>query len=187
MNNRYIVFDVETPNFANNRMSAIGISVVEKMKIVQEYCYLINPEVHFDSFNIDLTGITPEMVHDKENFSELWKIIGPVLKSGILIAHNAPFDMGVLAKCLEAYNITSETHANYACTCQIARRFFHNLPNCKLNTISNYLNIKLEHHNALSDSHACAEILIHYLKNGVNIKNHLRCYDLKNKCTIKTY
>ena len=26
---RYIVFDVETPNAANNRMSAIGLTVVE--------------------------------------------------------------------------------------------------------------------------------------------------------------
>ena len=29
MNGRYVVFDVETPNRYNNRMSAIGISVVE--------------------------------------------------------------------------------------------------------------------------------------------------------------
>lgn len=185
MNNRYIVFDTETPNYANNRMSAIGISVVENMKIIEEYCYLINPETYFDSFNVELTGITPEMVSDKESFGKLWNTIGPVLKSGILVAHNAPFDMAVLAKCIEAYNINCVPHAVYACTCQIARKFFKNLPNCKLNTISNYLNITLEHHNALSDSHACAQILIHYLKNGVNIKNFLRYYDLKNKCTLR--
>ena len=27
MNGRYIAFDVETPNYANDRMSAIGIAV----------------------------------------------------------------------------------------------------------------------------------------------------------------
>lgn len=29
MIDRYIAFDVETPNYQNNRMSAIGVSVVE--------------------------------------------------------------------------------------------------------------------------------------------------------------
>ena len=29
MSERYIAFDVETPNYANDRISAIGISVIE--------------------------------------------------------------------------------------------------------------------------------------------------------------
>lgn len=33
---RYIAFDVETPNRYNNRMSAIGISVIEEGRIVDE-------------------------------------------------------------------------------------------------------------------------------------------------------
>ena len=34
--NRFVVFDVETPNRYNNRMSAIGIDVIEDGRIVQE-------------------------------------------------------------------------------------------------------------------------------------------------------
>ncbi len=33
---RYIVFDVETPRAANDRMSAIGISVIEDGAITKE-------------------------------------------------------------------------------------------------------------------------------------------------------
>lgn len=33
----YIVFDVETPNRANDRMSAIGISAIKDNKIVANY------------------------------------------------------------------------------------------------------------------------------------------------------
>ena len=54
VNNRYIAFDVETPNSHNDRMSAIGITVVENQRIVEEYYYLVNPEVWFDPFNIRL-------------------------------------------------------------------------------------------------------------------------------------
>lgn len=35
MTDRYIAFDVETPNYANNRMSAIGITVIDNGTVVQ--------------------------------------------------------------------------------------------------------------------------------------------------------
>ena len=53
----YIVFDVETPNRANDRMSAIGITAIKDNKIVANYFSLVDPETHFDSFNTQLTGI----------------------------------------------------------------------------------------------------------------------------------
>ena len=56
---RYTVFDVETPNRANDRMSAIGIVVIEDDQIVDAFYSLVNPEVPFDDFNVALTGITP--------------------------------------------------------------------------------------------------------------------------------
>ena len=49
---RYVAFDVETPNYANDRMSAIGIVVVEDGEITDTFYSLINPECRFDSFNI---------------------------------------------------------------------------------------------------------------------------------------
>ena len=96
MQNRFIAFDVETPNNANNRMSAIGITVVEHGRIVEEFSTLVNPECHFDTFNVHLTGITPEMAADAPTFAQLWPVIGPMLDGGVLLAHRAPFDMGVL-------------------------------------------------------------------------------------------
>ena len=60
MTDRFIVFDTETPNHRNDRMSAIGITVVEHGQITEEFYSLVNPETEFDWFNIRLTGITPE-------------------------------------------------------------------------------------------------------------------------------
>ena len=54
---RFIVLDVETPNRYNNRMSAIGICVVENGRISDTFFSYVNPETHFDYFNIRLTGI----------------------------------------------------------------------------------------------------------------------------------
>ena len=68
---RYIVFDVETPNAANNRMSAIGLTVVEDGEILRELYTLVNPEASFDPFNIALTGISSASVRGKPTFPAL--------------------------------------------------------------------------------------------------------------------
>ena len=53
----FVAFDVETPNRVSNRMSAIGITVIEDSAITESFYSLVNPETHFDYFNIRLTGI----------------------------------------------------------------------------------------------------------------------------------
>lgn len=102
----YIVFDVETPNRANDRMSAIGITAIKDSKIVANYFSLVDPETHFDYFNTQLTDIDAEKVKNAPNFAELWKKIEPIMSKGILVAHNAVFDMSVLRSCLRSYGIT---------------------------------------------------------------------------------
>lgn len=106
MAERYIAFDVETPNANNSSISSIGLAVVEGGMVVDSFSTLVDPEVHFDCFNMQLTGITPEMVEGAPNFPQLWEQIAPLMDSGLLVAHNAPFDMSVLAKCLNRYQMS---------------------------------------------------------------------------------
>ena len=176
MSQRYVVFDVETPNFRNDRISAIGITVVEDGAIRNRFYSLVDPETHFDRFNIQLTGITPQMVEDAPNFAELWKTIAPIMDSGILVAHNAPFDMGVLAKCLRAYGIRWKAQASYTCTCAMGRKCYPTLPNHKLNTMCEHLGLSLDHHRADSDSDACAKLLLDYTEKGLCVERFLRTY-----------
>lgn len=186
MTGRYIAFDVETPNSANNRMSAIGVTVIERGEVVEQYDYLVNPETRFASFNVALTGITPEMVADKPTFPQLWQELEPLFSSGLLVAHNAPFDMSVLAKCLRDYGIRWRPNVPYACTCQMSRRLLPQLPNHKLNTLCDFLGLELDHHRAGSDSLACGEILLHHLRSGANIGPFIRTYDLIQIRTVPT-
>ena len=181
---RFVVFDVETPNAANDRMSAIGVTVVEQGQITRQLETLIDPETHFDPFNIELTGITPQMVRGKPTFPVLWQMLEPMIRDSVLVAHNAPFDMSVLARCLNHYGIVWHRNPQYLCTCQVARKHLCHLENKKLNTICKYLNIPLDHHRAGSDSQACARILIHYLQQGVNLSAYIRTYDIRNIRTL---
>lgn len=185
MSERYIAFDVETPNSANHRMSAIGVTVVEDGAIVEEFATLVNPECRFDPFNIHLTGITPAMAAEAPTFPQLWPTLEPILDSGLLLAHNAPFDMGVLCKCLAGYGIPWKRWVSYACTCQMGRRCFPSLPNHRLNTLCAYLGISLDHHQAASDSRACAQLFLRYLDQGLESRQFLRRYDLLAGKTLR--
>ncbi len=174
----YVVFDVETPNRENNRISAIGITVIKNGKISEEFYSLVNPETYFDYFNTRLTGISEETVLYEPNFAEVWEKIEPLMNEGILTAHNAVFDLGVLKRCLEAYDIEWKPYVHYLCTVQVGRKHLPDMPH-KLNDMCDYYGIPLIHHHAESDSRACAEILLNYEKDGADLKKFIRTYRFK--------
>lgn len=65
-------------------------------QVGKEYFSLVDPEQSFDWFNTRLTGICEESIAGAPTFPQLWKQIEPLMSSGILVAHNASFDMCVL-------------------------------------------------------------------------------------------
>jgi DNA polymerase-3 subunit epsilon len=172
---RFTVFDVETPNRENNRMSAIGITVIEDGIITEEFYSLVNPETYFDYFNTRLTGIDEDLVADSPNFAELWERIEPLLSRGMPVAHNAVFDLGVLKKCLQAYGIEWKPYTRYICTVQTGRRLLPGISH-KLNDMCVYYGIPLNHHHAASDSRACAEILLKYIESGADMSKFIRTF-----------
>ena len=183
MFDRYVVFDVETPNSRNDRISAIGLVVVEDGELTTDFYTLVNPETDFDAFNINLTGITPRMVRNQPTFPVLWELLRPLLERGTLCAHNAPFDLGVLGRCLQDYGIEWTPCRSYVCTCQIGRRLLPGAPNHKLDTLASMLDLPLRHHNALSDAKACAGLLQYYLREG-DLRRFVREYDFSNFRTL---
>ncbi len=174
---RYIAFDVETPNRYNSRMSAIGIAVVEDGRIVDTFYSLVDPEQPFDWFNTQLTGIDSRAVRGAPTFPELWARIEPVMASGILVAHNASFDMGVLKKCLQGYGIPWQPQVQGLCTVLMGRRLLPGVSH-RLNDLCDYFNIDLTHHRADSDSLACAQILLRYMESGADPARYIRTYPL---------
>ena len=174
---RYIAFDVETPNRMNHRMSAIGITVVEDCSVTDEFYSLVNPETYFDSFNVNLTGISAEEAGKAPAFPEIWRRIEPVMSSGLLVAHNAVFDMGVLKKCLNGYGIRWKSSVRYLCTVQMGRRVLPGVSH-SLTSLCGYYGIGLDHHHADSDSRACAEILLRYIRDGADAGSFIRMYRL---------
>ncbi len=176
---RYIAFDVETPNRLSDRMSSIGITIIENGAIGESFYSLVNPETHFDYFNTQLTGLDAKAVSGAPTFPELWREIEPLMSSGILVAHNAVFDLGVLKKCLGGYGVLWRDSAEYLCTVQIGRRVLPKMSH-KLNILCEHYGISLNHHNAASDSEACARILLKYIEAGTDVYNFIKTYNFKS-------
>lgn len=157
----FVAIDFETANRAGTSACSVGLAIVRQGKIVDTYETLIRPEpFYFLPEFIDIHGIRPEQVEHEGDFSVVWPELYKRIAGQCLVAHNAPFDRGVLNACLAFYGI--KFHApQFACTVRLARHGLPQLPNHKLDTLCRHLNIELDHHKAGSDSVACAKIALH--------------------------
>lgn len=173
---RYVAIDVETPNHRNNRISAIGYAVLDGCEVLDSGSYLVNPEVEFDRFNIDLTGISPATVKDAPTFPQVWAQIAPLLEGAVFVAHNARFDLSVISKTASAYHIQMP-QMQYLCTLDLTRTWIPDSPGHRLNDICDYLQIPLNHHQADSDAMACAMILYHLASAGIPVGGYVATYD----------
>lgn len=164
----FVAMDFETANRDPGSACSLALVVVQNNEIVDRFYSVINPQLTFDARNIQIHQITAADVKYAPTMAEVWAKINGLFKPGMLVAaHNARFDANVLAKSLARYGI-KRPHYLLIDTLATARRFEPGLKNYQLQTVSAAVGADLwHHHNALSDSEACAEILIsEYKKMG---------------------
>lgn len=154
----FVALDFETADRGQDSACAIGLVRVSGEQITDRVHYLIRPprqEILFSHIH----QITWADVAQQPVFGDLWHQIQPLLQDvDFIAAHNASFDRGVLYACCDAHAI-SRPRANFVCTVQLARKTWKLYPT-KLPNVCEYLGITLNHHQALSDAEACAQIVI---------------------------
>ena len=124
------------------------------------------PRFYFEFTHIH--GIEWKHVSDAPTFGQAWPKLSPLLEGAhFLAAHNAPFDNGVLTACCDAAGLPKPSH-RFVCTVRLARDVWKIYPT-KLPNVCEKLKISLNHHEALSDAEACANIVIAAQKQGVQI------------------
>ncbi len=155
----YVVLDLENPNFRQNSICAIGIIVVRNHITVEKIYSLINPEDTFDRINMDITKIAPHMVEDSPTLPEYWPKINKLLTQNIIVGHNITYDLKLISKSLQRYQI-SVPDFKFICTLSLSRRFL-NLPSYKLENIAKKLHIFYNPHNAIEDARAAYELFEH--------------------------
>jgi len=154
----FIAFDFETANSQSSSACQLGVAVVENGQVLVEKSWLIRPPTKVFTFSY-LHGITYLMVKNQPTFGEIWPEVKPFLEHQIIAAHNAEFDIGVLAATLAHYGLFMPEFFVID-SLAVARSAWPELRNHKLSTVAAHLKVALTHHDAASDAKACAEIVL---------------------------
>ena len=158
----FVAIDFETASPKRASACSLALTVVRNNQIADELYSLINPETEFNWRNVQVHGIHEQDILDAPTFPELWPYIEQFFTPNeIIVAHNASFDNSVLKKSLERYDLNRLPYKTID-TLKTSKSLYPGLTNYKLNTLCDNLDIQLKHHhNALDDSLACANILLH--------------------------
>lgn len=156
----FITIDFETATADRDSPCEIGLTFVKDKQIVDTKSWLIKPMYdQFDYFNMLVHGIRPEHVANEPEFNIIWQEIKPLIENQFLIAHNAGFDISVLRRTLQAYQLPFPT-LNYSCSYIFCKKIWQGLPAYDLKSLCKLNSINFHHHRAAGDSRATAELTL---------------------------
>ena len=155
---RFLAIDFETANTSPDSACAIGLVLVEDREIKTKATYLIKPPNELFEFT-HIHRLTWDDVKKEKTFGELWNDIALFFTDiDFVVAHNASFDRKILAACCSRYG-KGMPDVEFRCTKQLSKYVLDIYPS-NLANVSRVLQIDLNHHNALSDTIACAKIML---------------------------
>lgn len=158
----FTAIDFETATYARDSACAVGVVTVENQQIVDSYYTLIRPPGNlYYAQTIEVHGIHPHDTENAKSFAEIFPDIAERIHGRTVVAHNASFDRGVLQHCMASSGLDYEDldiSNRWQCTLQIYRR--KGFKPCRLSDCCRALNVDLEHHHAMSDALACAELYL---------------------------
>lgn len=156
----FIAIDFETGQYARESACAVGLAKYEHGALVDSFYSLIRPpSLYIRPDFTAIHGLTVEDVRDAPVFEELWKSkIQSFIKGFPLVAHNAPFDIGVLRAVLTWYQLPAPQFS-YFCTLALARHTWPDLSSHKLTSLGTEFGITYTAHNALEDAQVCGVLV----------------------------
>lgn len=160
----YIVFDIETTGFSaiKDKITEIGAVKISKGEIVDRFRTFVNPKRPIPFEVQKVTNITDEMVMDAPDIETVLPKFLEFIGDGVLVAHNASFDVGFIAQNCRYQDI--EPNFVSVDTLALSRMLLPRLSKHKLNIVAKELDVSLEnHHRAVSDAEATAHIFLKLL------------------------
>lgn len=159
-----IALDFETASSSAGSICSIGLAWIVGDHVSRTAHCLVRPhDMRFNPWHVRIHGIQPHDVEFEPEFPSIWDELLPHLEAvPLLLAHNAPFDIGVLCAALTHYGLPWPS-LSYFCTVKVARAAWPELSDHKLSTVARHIGSELRHHVADSDAAACAAITLRAL------------------------
>ena len=160
----FCVVDLETTGGSaagGSMITEIGAVKVRGGEVLGEFQTLVNPRTEIPAFIAVLTGITNSMVYDAPSIESALPAFLEFASGCVLVAHNAPFDVGFLKHFAEQQG-RPWPRFEVLDTAKLARRVVtrDDAPNCKLSSLAKAFNsTTTPNHRALSDARATVDVL----------------------------
>jgi DNA polymerase-3 subunit epsilon len=156
----WVVIDFETASARCTPCQVAAIRVREGEEIALLSTLIYQHVDEFDAFNVALHGIEPEMVRDAPTWPVVRERLLEFSAGAPLVAHNAPFDIGVLRDASDVYEI-GWPPVRYTCTLGIARQVWPGRKTYSLSALCHSLQIDIDGraHDALHDARLAALLL----------------------------
>lgn len=152
----FTAIDFETSTSNPNSICQVGIVRVEDLTVTQKISQLIQPPNNGYYYkNIEIHGITADKTKNSPLFKDYWLKMRPFIENQVVVAHNSAFDVNCLRSTLDFYQL-EQPEFEERCTRTIYRK--------GLAYLSKKYKITLNHHDALSDAHACAQLYLLHMK-----------------------
>jgi DNA polymerase-3 subunit epsilon len=159
----FVVVDLETTggSATADEITEIGAVRVHAGAVVGELQTLVRPQSAIPAFIAVLTGITDGMVASAPPASVAVPAFLEFARGAVLVAHNAPFDVGFLRRNTERLGLPWPGFT-VVDTARLARRALtrDEAPNCRLATLARLFHATTEpNHRALADARATVDVL----------------------------
>ncbi len=159
----FVVVDLETTGSrtADSMITEVGAVKVRGGEVLGEFQTLVNPGVPIPAFIAVLTGITDRMVADAPVIDTVLPAFFEFARGCVLVAHNAPFDVGFLKASASALGLRWPGFT-VVDTVALARQLIHRdeAPNRKLSTLATLFGTEVTpDHRALNDAKATVDVL----------------------------
>lgn len=157
----FVVVDLETTGGSaakGSRITEIGAVKVRGGEVLGEFQSLIDPLTPIPAFITGLTGITDEMVLGAPTIDAVLPSFLEFARDSVLVAHNAPFDIGFL----KYFAAGQWPRFEVIDTVRLARQVLGRgeSPNYKLSSLASLFRTDTTpDHRALSDARATVEVL----------------------------
>lgn len=163
---RFIAFDLETTGFLAgvDRICEIGAVRFVEGKPDAVFSTLVNPGVAMPEGATKVNGITDEMVADKPTMDRLLEPFAEFCGDDIVVAHNAMFDYQFLTADIKKHESLAPRGVVID-SLSMARKVIPGLPNYKLGTLVQHLNIpSTQFHRAEEDASYCGLLFVHLVQ-----------------------
>ncbi len=178
----YVVFDIETTGLSPEKEEITEIGAVKLVngEKTEVFSQLINPEKPIPPNITQLTGISDEMVADQPDISEVLPKFLEFCGDATVVAHNAGFDTGFIRQ--KAGRLGLTFHNQIADTLRLSRELYPKEGKHTLDTVAKRMGVSLEnHHRAVDDASATAEIFIKFLDEIKNQHGDVEAVNIDTK------